>query len=86
VAFIVVLPSIGSYLLWNVALRRIPAANAGVTLNLIPVFVVVIAVVLGGAITIADLLGGALVLGGVLLATIRRQRAAVDPPTAPIAS
>lgn len=81
-AFIVLLPSIGSYLLWNIALRRIPAANAGITLNLIPVFVVVIAVVLGGAITLADLLGGALVLGGVLLATIRRQAGSNTPASA----
>lgn len=83
VAFIVILPSIGSYLLWNMALRRIPAASAGVTLNLIPVFVVVIAVVFGGAITIADLVGGALVLGGVLLASVRRRHAAMSsaPPT-----
>ena len=73
VAFIVVLPSIGSYLLWNMALRRIPAASAGITLNLIPVFVVVIAVAFGGAITVADLIGGVLVLGGVLLASWRRQ-------------
>lgn len=86
VAFIVVLPSIGSYLLWNMALRRIPAASAGVTLNLIPVFVVAIAVVLGGAITIADLLGGALVLGGVLLATWWRQRGSKTPASASQAS
>ena len=79
VAFIIVLPSIGSYLLWNVALRRIPAANAGITLNLIPVFVVLIAFALGGEITVADLVGGALVLGGVLLATWHRQSSSKTP-------
>jgi drug/metabolite transporter (DMT)-like permease len=82
VAFIIVLPSIGSYLLWNMALRRIPAASAGVTLNLIPVFVVAIAIALGGEITLADLIGGALVLGGVLLATWWRQRVAKTPASA----
>ena len=68
-AFIVALPTIGSYLLWTIALRRIPAAGAGIFLNLIPVFTVVIALALGETIAPAEYVGGALVLAGVLLAT-----------------
>ena len=70
VLFIALFPSIGSYLLWNVALRRMPAGSVGIWLNLIPVFVVLIAVVLGGVFTPGDIIGGVLVLAGVLLGTI----------------
>ncbi|MEV7972261.1 DMT family transporter [Cellulomonas sp. NPDC089187] len=65
--FIAVFPSVGSYLLWNFALRRVPAGSAGVYLNLITVFTVLINAVLGYRIGVAQLVGGGLVLGGVLL-------------------
>ncbi|ADX73849.1 DMT family transporter [Pseudarthrobacter phenanthrenivorans] len=66
-AFIAVFPSLGSYLLWNLALKRTSAANAGNYLNLIAVFTAVITVVLGQPITVPQILGGALVISGVLL-------------------
>ncbi|MFP5367240.1 MAG: EamA family transporter, partial [Actinomycetes bacterium] len=62
-----VFPSLGSYLLWNLALKRTTAANAGNYLNLIAVFTAVITVVLGQPITAPQILGGALVISGVLL-------------------
>lgn len=79
VAFITIFPSVGSYLLWNIAIRSFPAANAGIFLNLIPVFTVVIAVMIGKSIEVAEIIGGLLVLGGVLLATIPRRRRAAEP-------
>jgi drug/metabolite transporter (DMT)-like permease len=66
-AFIAVFPSLGSYLLWNLALKRTTAANAGNYLNLIAVFTAIITVVLGQPITVAQVLGGVLVISGVLL-------------------
>jgi drug/metabolite transporter (DMT)-like permease len=74
VAFIAVFPSVGSYLLWNIALRTFPAANAGIFLNLIPVFTVIIALAIGKSIVWAEGVGGLLVLAGVLLATIPTRR------------
>jgi drug/metabolite transporter (DMT)-like permease len=66
-AFIALFPSLGSYLLWNLALKRTSAANAGNYLNLIAVFTAIITVLLGQPITAAQVLGGILVISGVLL-------------------
>jgi drug/metabolite transporter (DMT)-like permease len=66
-AFIALFPSLGSYLLWNLALKRTTAANAGNYLNLIAVFTAIITVVLGQPITVPQVLGGVLVISGVLL-------------------
>jgi drug/metabolite transporter (DMT)-like permease len=66
-AFIVVFPSLGSYLLWNLALKRTAAANAGNYLNLIAVFTAIITVLLGQPVTAAQVCGGLLVIAGVLL-------------------
>lgn len=93
---IAVLPSVGSYLLWNLALRRVPPAEAGSYLNLITVFTVLISALTGYALGAAQVLGGALVLGGVLLVrerpgrvpdhaaeTVRDVRPAGDVPGVP---
>ncbi len=66
-AFIALFPSLGSYLLWNLALKRTTAANAGNYLNLIAVFTAVITVALGQPISMPQVLGGVLVISGVLL-------------------
>jgi len=66
-AFIAVFPSLGSYLLWNLALKRTTAANAGNYLNLIAVFTAIITVALGQPITVPQIVGGVLVISGVLL-------------------
>lgn len=80
---IAVLPSVGSYLLWNLALRRVPPAEAGSYLNLITVFTVLISAATGYALGAAQVVGGVLVLGGVLLVRERPARgvpaAAADP-------
>ena len=72
-AFIAVFPSLGSYLLWNLALKRTTAANAGNYLNLIAVFTAVITVLLGQPITLAQVTGGILVISGVLLTSAGQQ-------------
>lgn len=69
---IAVLPSVGSYLLWNLALRRVPPAEAGAYLNLITVFTVLISTATGYVLGAAQVAGGVLVLGGVLLVRDRR--------------
>lgn len=72
---IAVLPSVGSYLLWNLALRRVPPAEAGAYLNLITVFTVLISTATGYVLGAAQVVGGVLVLGGVLLVRDRPGRA-----------
>lgn len=66
-AYIVVFPSLGAYLLWNLALKTTAPGTAGNYLNLIVVFTAVITVVLGTPLTIVQIMGGLLVIAGVLL-------------------
>ncbi|WP_144671043.1 DMT family transporter [Arthrobacter sp. U41] len=66
-AYIVVFPSLGAYLLWNLALKTTAPGTAGNYLNLIVVFTAVITVVLGTPLTIVQVAGGLLVVAGVLL-------------------
>ena len=66
-AYIVVFPSLGAYLLWNLALKTTAPGTAGNYLNLIVVFTAVITVVLGMPLTIVQIAGGVLVIAGVLL-------------------
>lgn len=73
--FIGIFPSIGSYVLWNMALRMVPAGRAGVLLNLITVFTVLISVILGESLSWAQLGGGALVFCGIALVTLRPAQA-----------
>ena len=69
---IAIFPSIGSYVLWNSALKSIPPGRAGLFLNLITVFTVIIAVILGAQLTTPQLIGGVIVFAGVALSTLRR--------------
>ncbi|HWL61025.1 MAG TPA: DMT family transporter [Microbacteriaceae bacterium] len=73
-AIIVVLSSALAYLFWNLGLAKVPASVAGIFLNLIPVFTVVMELLRGAQVSWAQWLGGALVLGGVLLATLQLRR------------
>ncbi|HET7780942.1 MULTISPECIES: DMT family transporter [Micrococcaceae] len=90
-AYIALFPSLGSYLLWNLALKRTTAANAGNYLNLIAVFTAIITVALGQPITVPQVLGGVLVISGVLLTSAggrppqrpRSSKSTSSPPSAP---
>lgn len=82
VIYIVLGPSIGSYLCWNLAVSRISPTVAGVSMNLVTVFTLVIAALLGQPPTLVQLVGGALVIGGVLLASGRRRTRGPGPPAA----
>lgn len=70
-------------MLWNAALKRIPAGRAGLFLNLITVFTVLIAVILGAQLTPPQLIGGVVVFAGVALSTLRptRPRPPASAPT-----
>ncbi|MFF0991572.1 DMT family transporter [Kocuria nitroreducens] len=81
--FIGIFPSVGAYLLWNMALRAVPAGRAGVFLNFITVFTVAISLVLGESLSWEQVAGGVLVFGGIALVSTGPTRARVR--TAPAA-
>ncbi|MFB6611911.1 DMT family transporter [Agromyces sp. NPDC056379] len=83
-AYIVIFPSMLGYALWNLGAAAVGPARAGIFLNLLPVFTVLIALVLGQSIEPVAIAGGALVLLGVYLTLrvgrVKRADAATDLP------
>ncbi|QRG66183.1 DMT family transporter [Brevibacillus choshinensis] len=69
IAYIVLFPSICSFVFWNVSVRAVGASQAGITLNLIPVFTAMISVLFGEGITQPQVWGGLLVFIGVTFAS-----------------
>lgn len=78
ILYIVLFPSICSFVFWNMSVRAVGASQAGIFLNLIPVFTAIISVLLGDHISLAQFGGGLLVFIGVTLASgmINRPRSA----------
>jgi drug/metabolite transporter (DMT)-like permease len=70
-AYIAVFPSLGAYLLWNLALKSTPPGTAGNYLNLMVVFTAIITVALGTPLTLVQVIGGLMVVAGVLLTGIK---------------
>lgn len=70
-AYIVVFPSLGAYLFWNLALRTTPPGTAGNYLNLMVVFTAVITLALGTPLTLVQVAGGIIVVAGVLLTGLK---------------
>jgi drug/metabolite transporter (DMT)-like permease len=71
IAYLGVLASAVSYLLYNRALRDVDASLAGIFVNLSPVIGVISGVIfLGESITPVAIFGGALVLAGVLISSV----------------
>ncbi len=79
--FVGLLPSVASYVLWNSALREVPAGTAGIYLNLITVFTILIGLAIGERMTGWDLAGGLVVVAGVVLTTWSALRRGRPAPT-----
>ena len=61
ISYMILFPSIGSFVFWNISVREIGASQAGIFLNLIPVFTALISWTLGERITLSQIGGGCLV-------------------------
>jgi drug/metabolite transporter (DMT)-like permease len=66
-AYIVIFPSMAGYALWNIGASKVGPARAGIFLNLLPVFTVIIALAFGATLEPPAVIGGALVIVGVYL-------------------
>ncbi len=69
ILYIAIFPSICSFVFWNMSVRAVGISQAGIFLNLIPVFTAMISWILGEIITGTQALGGMLVFMGVYLTT-----------------
>ncbi|WP_332629000.1 DMT family transporter [Halalkalibacter flavus] len=67
ILYMFIFSSVCSFVFWNMSVRKIGASQAGVFLNLIPVFTALISLALGESILAEQILGGLLVFIGVYL-------------------
>ncbi|MFT4122513.1 MAG: DMT family transporter [Microbacteriaceae bacterium] len=80
--YIAILPSVGSYVLWNAALRTTPTGLAAIFLNLITVFTVIIGATTGERLAVVDMLGGTIIIAGVLVTSWPSRSASGEPRSA----
>ena len=69
IIYIVIFPSVCSFIFWNIAIRQIGPSRAGIFLNLMPVFTAIISWTFGEKITGTQVGGGIFVMIGVYLTT-----------------
>lgn len=69
ILYMAIFPSVFSFIFWNMSIRAIGVSQAGIFLNLIPVFTALISGILGEQITGTQILGGLIVFMGVYLTT-----------------
>ncbi len=67
IIYMAVFPCVLSFIFWNIAVKVLGASKTGISLNLIPAFTAIIAVVLGEKITVEQIIGGLLVFIGIYL-------------------
>lgn len=69
VIYIILFPSMLSFVFWNIGVREIGAIKAGIFMNLNPVFTAFISFAMGQEITWVQITGGLLVFAGVYITT-----------------
>lgn len=79
--YIAIFPSIAAYFCYNYGSKMLPPTQVGVLLNLISLFVAVIATFQGNPPGMAGIIGGVLVITGVVLVTGRKTQAIDDSPS-----
>ncbi|SMC20899.1 Threonine/homoserine efflux transporter RhtA [Andreprevotia lacus DSM 23236] len=73
--------SVLAYQWWNDSVSKIGPAKAALFMNLVPIFATLMGVVMGQAVTGAQLAGAALVIGGVIYASTKPRPAVATLPT-----
>jgi drug/metabolite transporter (DMT)-like permease len=67
-----------AYLFWNTGIARFGAGRTALFMNLIPVFAMLTAALMGQLPNIAQIMGGVLVISGVVLAMVPQRKREVD--------
>lgn len=73
-AIMVVGGTVLAYLFWNTGIAHLGAGRTALFLNLVPVFAMLVAAIMGAAPTLVQIIGGVLVIGGVSLAMLPRRK------------
>lgn len=71
IIYLGVFPAVGSFIFWNQGIKMLGAGKAGITMNLLPVFTAIIAVILGQGLVISQIVGGLLTIAGMILTSIK---------------
>ena len=71
-ALMVVGGTVLAYLFWNTGIARLGAGRTALFLNLVPVFAMLVAAIMGTMPTAVQIIGGLMVIGGVSLAMLPR--------------
>ncbi|WP_036675916.1 DMT family transporter [Paenibacillus tyrfis] len=74
-----IFPSVGSFILWNKSIKIVGAGIAGISMNLIPIFTAILALLLGQGLVTSQIIGGIIVIGGMLLTSMKRKQVAPKP-------
>lgn len=74
IIYLGIFPSVGSFILWNKGILQLGASTAGISMNLIPIFTAIIALILGHGLALSQIVGGMIVILGMLLTSAKRKR------------
>ncbi|WP_124950454.1 DMT family transporter [Sulfuriferula thiophila] len=74
-AIMVTAGTVLAYLFWNTGIAHLGAGRTALFLNLVPVFAMLTAAIMGTMPTLVQIIGGILVIGGVSLAMLPRSKA-----------
>lgn len=72
IIYLGVFPSVGSFIFWNKGIKLLGAGIAGISLNLMPIFTAVIALILGHGLSMSQIAGGVIVIVGMLITTVKK--------------
>jgi len=73
--------SVCAFILWNFALQRVTITAASISMNLIPLYTVLISLCLGQSFQMSQLVGGILVLGGICCISLPQKKSMPIPTT-----
>jgi drug/metabolite transporter (DMT)-like permease len=74
ILYLGIFPSVFSFIFWSKGINSLGATIAGVSMNLIPIFTVVIALILGQQLILSQVIGGFIVIIGMLLTSMKRKQ------------
>jgi drug/metabolite transporter (DMT)-like permease len=69
ILYMAICASVLSYLFWNISVRIVGASQAGISINLVPLFTIIISLLLGESISKTQIVGGMVIITGVYLTT-----------------